>query len=50
MIYVMAARVSLMVCDFQCSVDDALAWVTRRLPKTLRRYYWSRITEALLWV
>jgi hypothetical protein len=48
MLYNLAARAYLMVVDCQLSLDEALIWVTRRLPVNLRDYYGRRITDELL--
>ncbi len=47
MIYTMTARVWLMVNDHKVSICHAVDWVTRRLPKGLRRYYGLKIMYTL---
>jgi hypothetical protein len=44
MLHFMAARVLLMVADYGVEIADAIAWVCRRIPRNLRRYY----AEAVL--
>lgn len=47
MIYSLAARAYLMFHDYNILPQDAVYWVTRRLPKGLRAYYRNQIFREL---
>lgn len=46
----MAARAMIMKCDFNISIDEAVAWVTRNLPKGLKEYYTTHIMLEMCWL
>lgn len=47
MIHSLAARALLMMADFGCGSTEAVVWVCRRLPATLRGYYHRSIIRIV---
>jgi hypothetical protein len=48
MLHALAARTLIMIRDHGCSAADAIEWVTRRIPATLRDYYQLAILRLVL--
>ena len=47
MIHSLAARALLMMADYGCDSVEAIIWVCRRLPVTMRAYYHRSIVSIL---